>query len=107
MTEVCRQQFLTDLLYLFKCTILPFIVISWPIEKVHQYIMSRDWDRKHSIMCQVPLPLSGTTSKLYLKTLKIKRILQQLKTIFYLRLAIIKPNYNNTSGVYFTTVFQV
>jgi len=43
-----------DLLYLFSCTSLPFIAISWPIETVHQYITYCHWAWKHSLVNNVP-----------------------------------------------------
>jgi len=43
-----------DLLYSFCCTSLPFVAILWPIEAVHQYIVSCDWTKTHSLVYNVP-----------------------------------------------------
>jgi len=52
--SVCSQYGLTDLLYLFSYTFLPFIAISWPIEAVHLCTMSYYCARKHSLVYNVP-----------------------------------------------------
>jgi hypothetical protein len=44
---------LPDLMYLFSCTLPPFITVSWPTQTVHQYIMLCDWARTYSFVYDV------------------------------------------------------